>query len=120
MLKENNCCCIVCKVEQELRNKGIKDHADKMSSCPSANTVTLDGLDRLFRKKLAFGKIQRARFDLKSYRRTPTLCLYPASTPRSSSLTEMPNPLLIVSSVVRDGTLLPRSIKLTAVRCRPQ
>jgi hypothetical protein len=58
--------------------------------------------------------------DLKSYRRIPTLCLYPASTPRSSSLREMPNPLLIVNRVVRDGTLLPRSIKLTAVRCRPQ
>ena len=45
--------------------------------------------------------IQRTHFHLKSYRRTPILCLYPASTPRSSSLTEMPNPLLMVSRVVR-------------------
>lgn len=56
----------------------------------------------------------------------PKLKLYrffgvtPPSTPRSKSLRGIPNPLEIVTRVRRFGTLLPRSIRLMAVRCRPQ
>lgn len=64
----------------------------------------------LFPRQLSFeARLQR-----------PGLRLYPASTPRSNSLTDTPNPPLIVSKVVSDGTLFPRSMRLTAVRCKPQ
>ena len=41
------------------------------------------------------------------------------STPRKSSLTDIPKPWDIFTSVLSDGTRLPCSIQPTATRCRP-
>ena len=51
----------------------------------------------------------------------PQIMLYetPLSIPRNNSLSVIPNPLEMVTRVLRFGTLFPRSIRLIAVRWSP-